>query len=174
MNKKNLKEFYDVLEDLATYNYMHIEEDDFLHNIKILKKFYKEANLEIPNEIKMTKSSYDFRSEMQKVGGYKDRRERLKTFIYPLMDFLEELNNFIKSNNYEIETMYGPVKNISLTSKSGGNGIVYFGVLNKTDVAVKFLLNSKLKKKKRFLCEFINVIMAIDNYEGIVKQYFYE
>lgn len=66
------------------------------------------------------------------------------------------------------------MKNISLNSKSGGSGIVYFGTLNKNDVAIKFILNTNSKKKKRFLCEFINIIMGIDNYKNIVKQFFYE
>lgn len=44
----------------------------------MLKKDFKNANIEVPNEIKMTKNTYDFRSEMQKMGGYKERRERLK------------------------------------------------------------------------------------------------
>lgn len=83
-----------------------------------------------------------------------------------------ELNNFIKNNNYTLKTTYGDLKNISLNSKCGGSGIVYFGTLNKTDVAIKFMLNTDSKKKKRFLCEFINVIMGIDNYENIVKQFF--
>ncbi len=189
MTTKDLTSFYNLLEDLSTYNNMPIDEDNFLDKIKILKKDYKDADIDIPNEIKMTKNSYDFRSEMQKIGGYKERRERLKEIIYPLIDYKEEneeltinkgkitqkeLNDFIRTNNYILKTVYGDLKNISLNAKSGGNGIVYFGTLNKTDVAIKFMLNTDSKKKKRFLCEFINVIMGIDNYENIVKQYFYE
>ena len=41
----------------------------FLENLSTYNNFY----IEIPNEIKMTKSAYDFRSEMQKMGGYKER-----------------------------------------------------------------------------------------------------
>ena len=41
----------------------------FLENLSTYNNFY----IEIPNEIKMTKSTYDFRSEMQKMGGYKER-----------------------------------------------------------------------------------------------------
>lgn len=189
MTTRELTNFYGFLEDLATYNDFPIEEEDFLNKIKLLKKDFKNANIEVPNEIKMTKNTYDFRSEMQKMGGYKERRERLKEIIYPLIDFKEEneelminkgkisqseLNNFIKNNNYSLKTTYGDLKNISLNSKSGGSGIVYFGTLNKTDVAIKFMLNTDSKKKKRFLCEFINVIMGIDNYKNIVKQFFYE
>lgn len=70
--------------------------------------------------------------------------------------------------------MYGKIKGISLESKSGGNAVVYFGNLNNSDVAIKFLLNIDESKRKRFLYEFINVIMKIDNYDGIVKQFFYD
>ena len=114
MTTKELTNFYGFLEDLATYNDFPIEEEDFLNKIKLLKKDFKNANIEVPNEIKMTKNTYDFRSKMQKMGGYKERRERLKEIIYPLIDFKEEneelminkgkisqseLNNFIKNNN---------------------------------------------------------------------------
>lgn len=188
MNLNKIKEFYEVLEDLATYNNFLIEEKDFYNSIKELKNEYKNAGLNIPNEIKMTKNSHDFRSEMQKIGGYKERRDKLKKIIYPLIDFIEEneentnnnqitqkeINDYIKENAFILKTIYGEIKNISLNSKSGGNGIVYFGSFNNSEVAIKFLINMNLKKKKRFLCEFINVIMSIDNYEGIVKQYFYE
>ena len=114
MTTKDLTSFYNLLEDLSTYNNMPIDEDNFLDKIKILKKDYKDADIDIPNEIKMTKNSYDFRSEMQKIGGYKERRERLKEIIYPLIDYKEEneeltinkgkitqkeLNDFIRTNN---------------------------------------------------------------------------
>lgn len=52
MTTKEITNFYVFLENLSTYNNFYIE---------------------IPNEIKMTKSTYDFRSEMQKMGGYKER-----------------------------------------------------------------------------------------------------
>ena len=71
-NQRNNK-FLCFLENLSTYNNFYIEEEDFLDKIKLLKKEYRNVNIEIPNEIKMTKSTYDFRSEMQKMGGYKER-----------------------------------------------------------------------------------------------------
>lgn len=73
MTTKEITNFYVFLENLSTYNNFYIEEEDFLDKIKLLKKEYRNANIEIPNEIKMTKSTYDFRSEMQKMGGYKER-----------------------------------------------------------------------------------------------------
>lgn len=75
MTTEKVTNFYGFLEDLSTYNNFPIEEEDFLNKIKSLKKEYKNANIEIPNEIKMTKNTYDFRSEMQKMGVIQ-RKER--------------------------------------------------------------------------------------------------
>ena len=190
MKIDELQEFLILLEDLATYCRMTIDEKDFSNKIKIIKDLFKESGIDIPLEIKMTKKSYDYRSELQKFGGYKERRERIKETFYPLMDYLEnktdfvnhneqfsqgKLNDFLRLNNYTIKTLYGDISSISISeTAAGGNGVVYFGKLNNHDVAIKFLLKNDKNKKNRFLCEFFNILIGFDDNEGIVKQYFYE
>lgn len=190
MNVNELQDFIDVLEDLATYCNISIDEKIFSENIRKIKKMFNDANIDVPPEIKLTKRSYDYRSQLQKFGGYKDRRERIKETFYPLIDYLEnkidisnqtevftqkKLNDYLRLNNYTIKTIYGNITEISIIETgAGGNGIVYFGKLNNHDVAIKFLLKNDKNKRNRFLCEFFNVIIGVDNNEGIVKQYFYE
>lgn len=189
IGSKELSYFYDELEDIATYSNKSWDEANFMKQINFIKQIYKEESKQLPQELKMTKSIGDFRTEMQKSGGYQARRERIKEILYPIIDLLEEkenmeteygrinqkdINDYLKENNYTIETTYGSIKEIPTTSSSGGNGLVYYGKLNKNDVAIKFLANSDSKKRNRFLCEFINIVMKIENYEGIVKQYFYD
>ena len=190
MNINELQDFIDVLEDLATYCNISIDEKNFSEDIRKIKKMFNDANIDVPPEIKLTKRSYDYRSQLQKFGGYKDRRERIKETFYPLIDYLEnkidisnqtgvftqkKLNDYLRLNNYTIKTIYGNITEISITETSaGGNGIVYFGKLNNHDVAIKFLLKNDKNKRNRFLCEFFNVLIGVDNNEGIVKQYFYE
>lgn len=189
MSSEELTNFYDELEDIATYFSSNWNEKEFMKTIDFIKKIYKEENIESPKELKMTKSISDFRTEIQEAGGYKERRERIKEILYPIIDILEDrqnnnaeygkitqsvINEYLKNNNYSIKTIYDTITGIGLNSSSGGNGFVYYGKLNKVDVAIKFLHNSSENKRNRFLCEFINVVMKIENYEGIVKQYFYD
>ena len=163
MNVNELQDFIDVLEDLATYCNISIDEKIFSENIRKIKKMFNDANIDVPPEIKLTKRSYDYRSQLQKFGGYKDRRERIKETFYPLIDYLEnkidisnqtevftqkKLNDYLRLNNYTIKTIYGNITEISIIETgAGGNGIVYFGKLNNHDVAIKFLLNSIFMKK---------------------------
>ena len=190
MKIDELQEFLIILEDIATYCHMTFDEKDFSNKIKIIKDLFKKSGMEVPIEIKMTKKPYDYRSELQKFGGYKERRERIKETFYPLLDYLEnksdflnskdqftqgKLNDHLRLNNYTIKTLYGSISNISISETAAdGNGIVYFGKLNNHDVAIKFLLKNDKNKKNRFLCEFFNVLIGFENNEGIVKQYFYE
>ena len=194
MNSNELWEFENLLEDIATYNKNDIDEKIFSENIKKLKKTFLDFNIEIPDEIKMTKKSYDYRRKMQKLPTYKERLARIQETFYPLIDYLEakedekqneisileqftqkKLNEYLKQNNNSIKTIYGNIKDISITtSMAGGNGIVYFGKLNSHDVAIKFLLKNEKNKRNRFLCEFFNILIGIENKTGIVKPYFYE
>lgn len=66
---------------MSTYNNFYIEEEDFLDKIKLLKKEYRNVNIEIPNEIKMTKSTYDFRSEMQR---WEDTKKDINNYTLQL------------------------------------------------------------------------------------------
>lgn len=190
MNVNELQDFLMELEDIATYCNLPIEEKEFSNSLRMVKELYKEAKIDIPIELKKSLKSYDYRSEMQKLGGYKARRERIKEVFYPLIEYLEskiditnqdslftqgKLNDYLRLNSFSIKTIYGNITNISITETgAGGNGIVYFGKLNNHDVAIKFLLKNDTNKRERFLCEFLNIIMSVNNNEGIVKQYFYE
>lgn len=81
MTTKEIANFYVFLENLSTYNNFYIEEEDFLDKIKLLKKEYRNANIEISNEIKMTKSTYDFRSEMQR---WEDTKKDINNYTLQL------------------------------------------------------------------------------------------
>lgn len=81
MTTKEITNFYVFLENLSTYNNFYIEEEDFLDKIKLLKKEYRNANIEISNEIKMTKSTYDFRSEMQR---WEDTKKDINNYTLQL------------------------------------------------------------------------------------------
>lgn len=190
MKINELQDFLLELEDVATYCNLPIDEKRFSNSMIQVKDLFKEANIDIPIELKKSLKSYDYRSEMQKLGGYKIRRERIKEVFYPLIEYLEskidiinqnsiftqgKLNDFLRLNSFSIKTIYGNITNISISETgAGGNGIVYFGNLNNHDVAIKFLIKNDTNKRERFLCEFLNIIMSVNNNEGIVKQYFYE
>ena len=89
MNSNELWEFENLLEDIATYNKNDIDEKIFSENIKKLKKTFLDFNIEIPDEIKMTKKSYDYRRKMQKLPTDKERLARIQETFYPLIDYLE-------------------------------------------------------------------------------------
>ena len=190
MDIDELQDFINVLEDLATYYNDPVDEKKFSESIKDVKKLFNVAKLDIPREIKMTRRSRDYRSELQKFGGYQERRERIKETLYPLMEYLEgkidiskqvsvfdqgKLNDYLRSNNFTIKTIYGDITGISITeTQAGGNGVVYFGKINNHDIAVKILLKNDERKRNRFLCEFFNILVGVDDNEGVVKQYFYD
>lgn len=82
------------------------------------------------------------------------------------------LRSYIKKHNSEIELMLGKVTNLEHLGE-GGNGLVYSGVLNGQEVALKFLTESNNKKLERFKAEYFN-INIIDNKEKIVKYIDYD
>ncbi len=190
MDIDELQDFVSELEDLATYFQGEIDRKKFSESIKKVKKLFNDSGIETPQEIKMTRYPYDYRNELQKFGGYRERRERIKETFYPLIDYVEskidiskqkevftqkKLNDWLRLNGYTIKTIYGNITDISITeSCAGGNGVVYFGKINNHEVAIKFLLKSDKKKRNRFLCEFFNVLVGVDDNDGIVRQYFYE
>ena len=190
MNIEELYDFKNILEDVATYCHLKIPEKEFVNKMRQLKQQFSAASLEIPMEINRTLSSADYRREMQKLGGYSDRRERIQDTFLPLINYVEShvevskqnekfnqhiLNIYLRQNNYSINTLYGKISNISIIeTKAGANGIVYFGILNNKNVAIKFLTSNDDNKKNRFICEFINVLMGLENDDGIVKMYFYD
>ena len=190
MDAKKITNFYSELEKLATYNNESISEEEFINNIMEIKNDLKNKGKEIPEIFELVRTKADFRSTMQKYGGYQDRREKLKENLYPIIDMYEQqildlgisdskisvkdLNNYLKNNKMQIKTKYGIINILNLESKSGGNGTVYFGNMSGEDVAVKVLINNTKEKINRFLCEYGNVILKLSEKDGIVKMYFYD
>ena len=148
MDIKELKGFYLALEDIVTYNKNDYDENLFYNNLNSLKKCLVKYNVDIPNELKKSKTKHDLRHEFQKIGGYEKRRDRLKEIIYPLIDNMEnnmnvetkvyskemDISKYLKENNFEINTRMGCIK------------------------LLKFLRTQLLKKRKDF---FANLLMLL-------------
>lgn len=190
MNVKEITDFYSELEKLATYNNESISEKEFIDNIIEIKKDLKNNGKEIPAILDLVRTKMDFRSGMQKYGGYQERRKKLRESIYPIIDMYEqkvlmkgisesevsikEFNTYLKSNKLQLKTKYGIISISNLESKSGGNGTVYFGSMAGENVAIKVLINNTKEKTNRFLCEYGNVILKLSEKDGIVKMFFYD
>lgn len=190
MDAKKVTNFYSELEKLATYNNESISEEEFINNIIEIKQDLKNKGKEIPEIFELVRTKADFRSGMQKYGGYQERREKLRENLYPIIEMYEqqilnkgvsdnktsikELNGYLKLNKMQIKTKYGIINILNLETKSGGNGTVYFGNMSGENVAVKVLINNTKEKLNRFLCEYGNVILKLSDKDGIVKMYFYD
>lgn len=192
MDAEKINNYYTELEKLATYNNESISEEEFAKCLLELKRDTKLYGFEMPEIFDVVKTKYDFRSNMQKYGGYQIRREKLKENMYPIIDIYEqkilnnrsqikseklsirEINTYLKNSDSCLKTKYGNILINDLESKSGGNGTVYFGKMAEVNVAVKFLINNSKAKMNRFLCEFGNVILKLSEKDGIVKMYFYD
>lgn len=190
MNAKKITNFYSELEKLATYNNDSMTEEEFVNNIIEIKADLKNKGMEIPEIFDLVRTKMDFRSGMQKYGGYQERREKLRENLYPIIDMYEqqilnkritgedlslrELNNYLKSNDLQLKTKYGVISISNLETKSGGNGTVYFGKMSGINVAIKFLIKNTKEKLNRFLCEYGNVILKLSEKDGIVKMFFYD
>lgn len=190
MNARQMSIFYSELEKLATYNNESISEDEFVNKLFEIKRDFELRKKDIPEILKNVRSKSDFRNDMQKIGGYKERREKLRENLYPIIEMYEneifekkeyksegsvkEINTYLKNNNYQFKTKYGIIKIFNLETKSGGNGTVYFGKISGMDVAIKFLINNTKEKINRFLCEYGNIILKLEEKDGIVKMYFYD
>lgn len=190
MDAKKLTDFYSELEKLATYKNESISEEDFFNNVTEIKHDLNVKGIDIPEIFDLVRTKSDFRSGMQKYGGYQDRREKLKEDLYPIIDMYEqqilnkgvsdskisvkELNSYLKLNKFQIKTKYGIINISNLETKSGSNGTVYFGNMSGENVAVKVLINNTKDKLNRFLCEYGNVILKLSGKDGIVKMYFYD
>lgn len=84
-----------------------------------------------------------------------------------------EIRQYIKSNNKEVELMLGKVTNLKNIGE-GGNGLVYSGELLEKGIALKILGElSQESKKNRFKAEFFNVMLLPSN-KFIVQYYDYD
>ena len=192
MDAKKISNYYIELEKIATYKNESITDEEFLKNLQEIKLDSKKEGFDMPKIFDLVKTKNDFRENMQEYGGYKERREKLRKELYPIIDMYEqkilnsknkirterlstrEINDYLEVNNLCLKTKYGKIAIINLESKSGGNGAVYFGKIADVDVAVKFLINNTKQKLNRFLCEYGNVILKLSERDGIVKMYFYD
>ena len=192
MNAEKINNFYIELEKIATKNDESITDEEFLSDLLEIKTDSRKEGFEMPKIFDLVRTKSDFRKNMQKYGGYKERRDKLREELYPIIDrykqkivnnkthiatqklSIREINNYLKINNLYLETKYGKIQIYNLDSKSGGNGTVYFGKMSGIDVAVKFLVNNSKEKLNRFLCEFGNVILKLTEKDGVVKMFFYD
>lgn len=192
MDVKKINNYYTELEKIATYNNESITDDEFSKNLLEIKMELRKAGINMPEIFDFVKTKSDFRKNMQKYGGYQERREKLRKDFYPVIDIYEqkiltskvaitsnklsirEINDYLKMNNLYLKTKYGKILINNLESKSGGNGAVYFGKMVDIDVAIKFLINNSKEKLNRFLCEYGNVILKLSEKDGVVKMYFYD
>lgn len=193
MNVEKISNYYAELENIATYNKVPVISDvEFSRYLMEIKQDSKKEGFEIPEIFDLVRTKDDFRKNMQKYGGYQERRDKLRENLYPIIEIYEqkvlksktqtnsnklsirEINNYLKINNMYLKTKYGKILIYNLESKSGGNGTVYFGKMADVDVAIKFLINNSKEKLNRFLCEYGNVILKLSEKDGIVKMYFFD
>ena len=194
MDEQKLLEFKGELELIATYGNETITQKEFKDFFKEFRQFVSKYGIEMPEIFKYTGSMTDFRRKMQTYGGYAERRQVLDDTIYNLCEIVNkiDLKENIKENknrnkyidrkevikelkkNKEIVTKYGNIKFDSLSIKEGGNSIVIFGILQNEIIAVKILIDNSKNKLNRFLCEFANVIIKLNDVKNIATLYFYD
>lgn len=116
-----------------------------------------------------------------------EEQKKLKSELQKLMNELYQytvdetemnegaLSKYIKENR-GIECTFGhieiDIKNNRLGQ--GGNGVVFSGLLGKSEVAVKFLVNYTRKKLDRFKAEYININMVREKMCNAVNYLHYE
>lgn len=83
-----------------------------------------------------------------------------------------ELRDYIKDNDYTLNTSLGLVKNMKQIGE-GGNGLVYRGDLHNFELAIKFLVKASTRKLKRFKAEFLNISTLPTN-NNIIKLISYQ
>lgn len=114
--------------------------------------------------------------EQKTVGNYKsweewiDHFEPIITEKKNKIQTINELRDYIVENG--INTKFGQITDIKKQIGQGGNSIVCFGNLNGEEVAIKILIKYDSDKRNRFYLEYFNIIKSIQNYNGIIQQYF--
>ncbi|USK57403.1 protein kinase [Cytobacillus solani] len=85
----------------------------------------------------------------------------------------KRISSFIKQNNKSIILTLGEVSDLKQIGQ-GGNGLVYSGVQNNQEVAIKFLVEEKQSSKlQRFKAEYFNINLLADR-SNIVNYINYE
>lgn len=192
MNSQKLIEFKGELEAIATYGNETITQKEFKDFFVDFRQSAIKYGIETPEIFKYTGSIIDFRRKMQTYGGYAERRQILDDTIYGLCEIFDKIDlKQLKTENKsqfvdrkdlikilkekrEIATRYGTIKFDSLNIKEGGNSIVIFGAMQEEKVAVKMLVANSSSKINRFLGEFANVIIKLNDLENIATLYFYD
>lgn len=83
------------------------------------------------------------------------------------------VSSFIKQNNYTLTLTLGDINDLKQIGQ-GGNGLVYSGVQNNQEVAIKFLVeNNQSNKLQRFKAEYFNINL-LEDHSYIVKYINYE
>ncbi len=190
MNEQRLLEFKGELEAIATYGNETITEKEFKDFFDDFRNYAIKYGIETPEIFKYSGSMTDFRRKMQTYGKYAERRQVLDDTVYNLCEIISRINIKENSNkeeyidrkyvikelkeSKEIITKYGKIEFDSLNIKEGGNSIVIFGTLQNENVATKILITSSKNKLNRFLCEFANVIIKLNDLENVAKLYLYD
>lgn len=86
----------------------------------------------------------------------------------------ESLSRYIKENR-GFESKFGEIK-IEPSGRlgEGGNGVVYSGQMNATQVAIKFLVNYNSNKYTRFRAEYFNLNLIKDSVRNTVNNIHYD
>lgn len=85
------------------------------------------------------------------------------------------ISKYIKQNN-GVSTCFGKMEIIIANNRlgQGGNGVVYSGKINKSEIAIKFLLGKSNSKLLRFKAEYINVSILKEKLVNTVNCLHYE
>ncbi|WP_286162593.1 protein kinase [Bacillus sp. AFS029533] len=73
----------------------------------------------------------------------------------------KSVSEFIKQSNGTINLSLGEVSDLKQIGQ-GGNGLVYGGIQNNQEVAIKFLVENNMRKLQRFKAEYFNVNLMVD------------
>ncbi|WP_221061590.1 toll/interleukin-1 receptor domain-containing protein [Methanobrevibacter arboriphilus] len=94
--KEKVGEFEEMLIDIATNN---TGDDENFDNLRKEIMNSKKLSGAIPNFIITKRNPYLFRTHMQDIGGYKDRREHIYNGFTKIYDRIDELEDNVYNNN---------------------------------------------------------------------------
>lgn len=173
MNKTPIEQKIFHIVNLLKYRFSYYNENETRKRLteyaNELREIYNLTDEEILNKLSI---------EMDNMQNYKIWNDWMMNFEYPKANDenpkknVSDLLDYIVKNG--IDTIFGKIENIKKQVEQGGNAIVCFGVLNGEEVAIKILINNDSGKRNRFYLEYYNIIRSIDNFNGIVHQYFLE
>ncbi|UZW12848.1 protein kinase [Clostridium pasteurianum] len=124
----------------------------------------------IPNN---PKDAYDIiLIELQMLSNKVEARMKNNTII-KTSNNEKVLIDYIKENS-GVESAFGKI-NIAVSEKigQGGNGAVYIGRINNTEIAIKFLIGYNSNKYTRFKAEYFNVNLVKDQMINTVNNIHY-